>query len=423
MNNAMKMKLLVVGLLSAVSAFGRGVDRESDLTGAWALAESPDVPCLMVTNRVVWSVRDGAWRPSHTVDYPRGEVSFKTVGIDYRGDERDKLTVLSDWQARDFMKQGVAAAPGDVGWMKSFTAGNHISCSNCHRVVRCAPPDWSKIVDPAKYVGVWRPARKIDRHGEVEAVSAEEAPYLMKIRSDGRMIVFDRNTDLSKGDPYSVMALLPAEGCFRFRRGPTPSDGETEPSCEWLAHGPVHGLWIDPHGDFIGFDDDEIVTFARSDAPFVDVVDARAKMADEGAYEGVWGVSVEFTIDVVTFVRNGKGLLSGFMTLVPFTWKSVGKDKIHCTLDRDLAELGGLPFREFDCRYDREANTMVKILPESVCEEMRYPAEGRCLPYMSGQVPDLGQIFERLEKVKTDPQFKFELERVRARRAKATPES
>lgn len=83
------------------------------------------------------------------------------------------------------------------------------------------------------------------------------------------------------------------------------------------------------------------------------------KMMTNRAYQGVWGVSVEFNIQVVHFAADGNGVLKGFMCALPFTWTADREGHIQCRIDPDMAMIWGAWFDTLSCSYNPVLNEMV----------------------------------------------------------------
>ena len=80
MKKAMAMMMASVALC-ALPGYG-----EHTMVGAWALATSPDKACFVVTNRMVWALQNGCWRPSPYAGESmmgHNSVSFRLISMKY----------------------------------------------------------------------------------------------------------------------------------------------------------------------------------------------------------------------------------------------------------------------------------------------------------------------------------------------------
>ena len=405
MKKAMAMMMASVALC-ALPGYG-----EHTMVGAWALATSPDKACFVVTNRMVWALQNGCWRPSPYAGESmmgHNSVSFRLIGDATAPSVRNVLFYFpEDWRAElleDCIKAGASVKKGDVIWALQEGEDANMRLIRASKIVRAKMPDWSKVLDEKRYHGCWKLVGRKSREGRDGEVPEGEK-YLLKIREDRTAVQYFCNMKPteSKPEPYLIRPLLPVEGGLRFDYREEYKEHDDPLNCR------VDGLWLDADGRLVNYYYDGLEILVRTTEKFDDPIDKRLKMMSDKAFHGVWGVSVEFNIMVFVFDRSGRGYMSGFMSLVPFTWKAKENGVIHGVFDKELMMIADPEFPvEFDCRYDPKKNAMHVDLPTSRDNNV----EGRVkrLPFMSWDAR-VDEVFARVEECKKSPQWRMEFER------------
>lgn len=377
----MNRKLIMLcAMLVAGIAFAR-----DSYEGAWAFAEDPDKPVLVITNETAWLLREGVWHPGKI-----GASSFRPVG-----EATERTMKIEEYKNEITLK--------DVE-----SVGNRDCDRPSKKIVSTPMPHLS--VDVKKYIGFWKSVKVFDRHRR-EKESEEKEEFMLRLREDGYMIMYFPNKEPSTyvPEPFRVERYLPVEAGLRVeyrKKGEKPRD-------------PINyryeALWIDPDGRLHLFSPNDIAIFERTDATFDDPVDRRAKMAKEGTYHGTWGVNSEFNIAILSFDRSGKGFFSVFMGLLPFEWKVMEDGTIVCRPEEDAAIITGFGGESFTCSYDPDKNTMTILTFPIRGETPKAGANLRKeLPFMSAEV-NVDEAYKRLEEARKNPQWRFNVQQAKER--------
>ena len=370
--------IMLCAMLVAGIAFAR-----DSYEGAWAFAEDPDKPVLVITNETAWLLREGVWHPGKigaSFFRPVGEATERTMKIE---EYKNEIT-LKDVES----------------------VGNRDCDRPSKKIVSTPMPRLS--VDMKRYIGFWKPVKVFDCWGKEEVVEKKNE-FMLKLREDGYMITYFPNKEptLSMPEPFRVEHYLPVEAGLRvdYRK----KEHSDSINCKYQA------LWIDPAGRLHMFDSHENAIFERTDATFDDPVDRRAKMVKEGTYHGAWGVNSEFNIAVLLFDRSGKGYFTVFMGLLPFKWKVREDGIIVCRPEEDVAIVNGFGGETFTCSYDSDKNTMTILTFPIRGETPKAGANLRKeLPFMSAEV-NVDEVYKGLEETRKNPQWRFNVQQAKER--------
>lgn len=380
---------LAVMLVS--SAFGYGWE---DAMGAWALESAPDTPFIAVTNKTVWLLEEGVWKPGMAKCDQEHGTCFSPCDAK-TGQVYAVWSPHSDWEFDALRKSGCPVSRGD--WLFSTAEKWTPKREGAKKVVKAKEPDWNSIRNDKSYFGFWKPVR-YEKGSEVLSGPEVENRMLLRVREDNNAVLYFKKFK-PKGDmkePYAVLTLVPAEGQFRvFKQRMRSEDPD-------LERGVYEALWLQPDGRLrkYGRSRDEVFVFEKTDEAFDDPVDQRMAAAAKKSIHGVWGVSVEFEIFILAFDKGGKGYASFFMGPIPFSWAMDGKGVIHCTPDtKGMFPGGSRSGEEFriECTYDAVRNEMLAdfiILREGKEEK----SEHKVLPFMreDGNVQALLERFAPL---------------------------
>lgn len=353
--------------------------------GAWAFAEDPNKPVLVITNKTAWLLRGGVWHPGvidGTSFRPVGEAAERIIRV---REYKNEITLKDVWRI-----------------------GDREDVRSSRKIVSTPMPNLT--VDVKKYIGFWKPVKGFDRRGR-EMTIKKKNEFIFKLREDGWMISYFPNVKPSQyvPEPFRVERYLPVEAGLRVdyrEKGVKRRDS---------INSKYQALWIDPDGRLHMFGSGDSALLERTDATFDDPIDRREKMAKEGEYHGTWGVNSEFNIAILAFDRRGQGFFSAFMAVMPFEWK-VGKDGvIVCRPEEDVAIVSGFDGESFTCSYDPDKNTMTILTFPVRGEKPKAGADARkVLPFMSAEV-DVAAAYKRLEEARKSPQWKFEVQRAKER--------
>lgn len=379
-------KHVLVAIVSILlfSAFGYGWQ---DAVGAWALESSPDKPFIAVTNNTVWLLEDGVWKPGTTWSPKQYGTCFSISA----GKEERSYAIwkpYKDYELDALRKNGCSVAKTD--WLFSDARNSSPKYEGTRKVVKAMMPDWNAIRNDKAYLGFWKPVRH-EKGSSVQTGPDVESRMLLKVRDDNKAVLYFKKfepTSFMK-EPYAVLTLVPSEGQFRVFMQ------ERQLERLDLDRGAYDALWLQPDGRLRKYAgrNDEAVVFEKTDEAFEDPVDRRMAAVASKSIHGVWGVSVEFEIFILAFDRGGKGYVSFFMGVAPFSWTIDDEGVIHCSVDTKGMFTGGSPrvdeFR-IECTYDAVRNEMLADVAIIVGgkEEKR---ERKVLPFMreDGNVPAL----------------------------------
>ena len=393
-----KCLFLAAATFTTCAALGYG---EASVRGAWAFATNPDKTCFVVTNGTVWVLKDGAWTPSVAISPSDRGLSFRLVDeSDYSNRQVLWVRTKRDRKHGYWTLDEGDILEGEVIWAREKNSPKKITYLDKRKVVKAKMPDWRAIRNEKLYYGTWKPIGK-DRGSGGGSMQKHDDEYLVKIRDDRTIVTYRKGHKPEKysPEPYTVETW-------------TPVDGGLQVGCK--------RLWLAPSGTLVSCSSTGTTTLVRTGETFDDPIEARTRMAARKAFHGVWGVNVEFNIKILRLDRNGRGVLNGFMSMVPFKW-GVRKDgAIRCVLDADMmpAQMQGNP-SEFVCRYDIRTNEMEMETPPNEDEGEIEPTRNR-LPFMSWE-PHTDECFARIDELKKSPQFRMEMEWLR-NRPPETPE-
>lgn len=407
---------------------GRGF-ATPDLEGAWALADQPGQACLFITNNRAWTLTDGAWLPSRLVQ--REDDGFRFERCDSDSSVIDVLYQTGrEWKLKAFAAAGAPATSNDVVWAEEMVdSRGPIRYRLGRKMVRTATPDWDAVRDEKRFFGTWRMVGEDAASGRRGPGGTDGNPLLLKIRPDRKLIVYTPNAPVSRShpEPFEMGVWLPLEGGWGgIRQRDFAKEGDPLRKLAMV-------IWLDAEGRLRVMSSREEMCFERTDETVPDPVEAWREMAETRAYHGVWGVNYEFNILMVTFDRRGKGMLGGFMMMMPFDWTVDGEGVIHCVADADVALVSGMRDPQFECRYLPETNEMELTLPADgeassrVSPNRRWPgtlsADGeaspqeqqtKVLPFMSADV-QLDAFLARLEAMKQSSEWQYELQQAKQR--------
>ena len=395
----MKCSVLFVSLLfGGACAFGYGWE---SVVGAWAYESDPDVARIIVTNGAAWCLERGKWMPTFRLGAEQDGVRiYPLAGSD--SDAYKYLGCPSRFDVQYFKEQGLEVSTNDVIAMERRCCNGSWDRRNCHRMVKTSMPDAKTMLEVSAYLGYWKPVKLTKLGGKHEVVTDDRLNKmpLVKIREDMRVIYWQMDHKPSKYNPEAgiVRKLIPDEGWLRVHRN---AKNQVD---EELRRGTRDAFWIADDGRLLNIrhGHDEIIEFVRTDKAFPDPIEERLLMGKKGKYHGVWGVSEEFNIFILSFDRGGKGLLNAFMTSLPFDWKVNDEGTILCFPDTEVLEAMSGDRATFpipiECQYSCDDNTMRLVNMKRGTSDR----ENGKLRFMSKDVHVLEEI-ERIEQIKKSP--------------------